>query len=179
MRFDASDSQCRVFVRRAGLLSAVGHDLELRASELVLDVDVAALRVHARFVARALEVVDAVEGRERRPGKLSPKDKAQINENLANDVLEVTRYPAIEFESTRIEPAPDGYRVHGRLSLHGQTRELTFMVKRNGARLSGEVGIHQPDFGIAPYRALGGALRIRPDVSVAFELPDPIAAKQG
>lgn len=176
MHFDASNSECRVFVRRAGLLSAVGHDLELRATDLAIDVDVAALHVRARVPAGALEVVDAIEGRERRPGKLSAKDKAQINENVANDVLEVARFPAIEFESTRVEPAPDGYRVHGRLSLHGQTRALAFVARRSGARLSGEVGIHQPDFGIEPYRALGGALRIRPDVSVVFELPDPAAA---
>jgi polyisoprenoid-binding protein YceI len=175
VNFDASHSECRVFVRRAGLLSAVGHDLELRATELAIDVDAAALRVRVRVAARALEVVDAVEGRERRPGKLSAKDKAQIHENLANDVLEVARFPAIEFESTRVEPGPDGYRVHGRLSLHGQTRELTFVAKRHGTRLSGEVGIHQPDFGIEPYRALGGTLRVRPDVSVVFELPDPLA----
>jgi YceI-like protein len=179
VHFDVSNSECRVFVRRAGLLAAVGHDLELRATELAIDVDVAALHVRARVPARALEVVDAVEGRERQPGKLSAKDKAQIQENIANDVLEVKRFPAIEFESTRVEPAPDGYRVHGRLSLHGQTRALTFMAKRSGARLSGEVGIHQPDFGIEPYRALGGTLRIRPDVSVVFELPDPMAATSG
>jgi hypothetical protein len=50
------------------------------------------------------------------------------------------------------------------------------MARRSGARLSGEVVIHQPDFGIEPYRALGGALRVRPDVSVEFDLPDPTPA---
>jgi polyisoprenoid-binding protein YceI len=179
VQFDATSGECRVFVRRAGLLSAVGHDVELRATEFVVDLDAGALSVRARIPARAIEVVDAVEDRERQPGKLSAKDKAQINANIANDVLEAARFPVIEFVSTRIEPAPEGYRVHGRLSLHGQSRELTFMAKRRGALLSAEVGIHQPDFGIQPYRALGGTLRVRPDVSVVFELPDPLASTPG
>jgi YceI-like protein len=175
--FDANDGACRLYVRRAGLLSAVGHDLELRAGEFSVDVDAAALSVNARFTARAIEVVDAVEDRERRPGKLSAKDKAQIHDNLVNDVLEAARFPVIEFHSSAVEPRADGYSVRGRLSLHGVTRELTFAATRRGARLSGEVGIHQPDFGIEPYRALGGALRIRPDVAFVFDLPDPGASQ--
>ena len=39
-------------------------------------------------------------------------------------------------------------------------------------RLVAEVRLHQPDFGITPYRALLGALRVRADVLVSLSIPE-------
>ena len=170
--FDPGNSRLRVYIARAGLLSAVGHDLEIAVDDYGIDVDESALAVHARVASQSLQVVDAVQRRELRPGTLSAKDKEQIKHNMTRDVLETDKYPSIEFRSSRVQRERDGYRVRGELTLHGARRELEFFAQRRGSMVQGEIEIHQPDFGIAPYRALGGALRVRPEVSVTFELPD-------
>src|SRR5690349_1338770 len=49
------------------------------------------------------------------------------------DYLNVERFPAITFDSTRVEPRPDGgLLVTGTLSLVGVARELTFEARLNG-----------------------------------------------
>jgi len=65
-----------------------------------------------------------------------------------------------------------GYRVEGRLTLHGTERGITLLARRRGERLEAEVSLHQPDFGIRPFKAFGGALKVRPDVVVRVSLPD-------
>jgi hypothetical protein len=170
-RYDPTNSSCRVYTRRMGLLGAIGHDLEIRVTDYSIEVDQAGLQAHATFSARSLHVAWAVEGQQPRPGKLSTKDTQQIDQHIAQDVLEASKYPNIEFHSTRIEPHADGYRVQGRLLLHGQERSIELSVQRRDSRLVAEVTVRQPDFGIAPFRAFGGALRVRPEVLACFELP--------
>jgi hypothetical protein len=170
-RYDPTNSRCRVYTRRTGLLGAVGHDLEIHLAEYRIEVAEAELQVYAMFSAGSLRVVGAVDGREPRPGKLSAKDQQQIDQHIAQDVLESTKYPSIEFHSTRVEPNANGYRVQGRLRLHGQERSIELAVQRRDAALVAEVMLRQPDFGIQPFRAFGGALRVRPDVLVCIELP--------
>jgi hypothetical protein len=166
--FDAANSECHVYVRRAGLLAAVGHDLELRVGAYRVELDRAGARVTARFDAASLRVVEAVEGRRRRPGRLSASDKAQIESNVVQKVLRAARHPSIEFQSTAIEALDGAYRVRGALTLLGRTRETEFTVVERGGELSAEVVVHQPDFAIEPFRAVGGALRVHPDVLVEF-----------
>jgi hypothetical protein len=172
-RYDPTNSKCSVYTRRTGLLGAIGHDLEIRVGEYQIEVDEAGLQAHASFKTGSLRVASAVEGREPRPGKLSAADKQQIDQHIADDVLESARYPSIEFHATRIEPRGDGYRVQGRLLLHGHERDIELTIKRNSATLTTEITLRQPDFGIEPFRAFGGALRVRPEVLVYIELPLP------
>ncbi|KAF1684485.1 hypothetical protein B1992_15060 [Pseudoxanthomonas broegbernensis] len=54
---------------------------------------------------------------------------------LARNLLDGQRWPLARFVSERVEPlAPDRFIVHGRLSLHGVTRELPLEVRFNALR---------------------------------------------
>src|SRR5262245_5526513 len=102
-RFDAANSVCRVYPRRAGLLGAVGHDLEVGVADYAIEVAPSGQRVDASFAAASLYVIDAVDGGRLRPGTLSAADKATINRHIAHDVLHASRYPTIAFHSTAVE----------------------------------------------------------------------------
>jgi hypothetical protein len=169
--FDAGNSECRVYVRRAGLLAAVGHDLEIRVTEYRVELDRGAAHVSARFAAASLCVVDAVEGRRRCPGRLSARDKSQIESSICEHVLCVAVHPTIEFRSTAIASAGDEHHVRGTLTLLGRTRELSFVVTHRADELIAEVVVHQPDFAITPFSAVAGALRVRPEVTIEFRAP--------
>jgi len=173
--FDAGNSECRVYVRRAGLLAAVGHDLEIRVGEYRIEFDRAAPRVMATFSADSLRVVDAVEGRRLCPGKISVKDKAQIDKTIRDQILRAVQHPTIVFDATAIEAHADDYHVRGQLTLHGCVRELSFVIAQRADQLSAQVVVHQPDFSITPFRAVGGALRIQPDVTIEFRARMPAA----
>src|SRR4051812_45801718 len=76
-----------VRVYKAGVLSAFGHDHEIRAPIASASVDPEAHRVELRVDAAALRVQDP---------KASDKDRAEIQKTmLGPEVLDAERYPEI------------------------------------------------------------------------------------
>ncbi|MEW5739217.1 MAG: YceI family protein [Myxococcota bacterium] len=158
--FDSSSAEVLVFTFKEGLLSAVAHDLKLRVTKFGLEVE--GDSVKAEFDAASLEVVTAMKDGKENPGALPGFASTEIHKNIVNDVLEAKKYPVIRFETTRITDA----EVRGRLSLHGQTRELTGARKDAGGKKVAEFRFDQRDFGIKVYSAMLGTLKIKPEVVV-------------
>lgn len=170
---DQTTASCHVFTFREGMLSAVGHDLKLAVTRFSVEVDPQAPSVSARFDAASLRVVAAVDGETERSGALSDSDLEKIRGEIQHDVLDARRYPDIRFASTQVTRTGDGYQIDGQLTLHGQTRPLRVTTRAAGQTQVAEVTLHQPDYGIKPYKALLGALKVRADVRVRLELPLP------
>ena len=96
---------------------------------------------------------------------------ATIHSNIESDVLESKKYPDIRFASTSVTPEGDGYRIVGDLTLHGRTKSISTVARRKNGRFEAEVKLHQPDFGIKPYSAMMGALKVQADVIVTVSVP--------
>lgn len=171
IRFDESSADCRVLTFKEGLLSAVAHDLLLRVGAFSVEVDDARRSVVATFDPRSLRVVCAMQGGVEKPRALTDANRSEIESNIVRHVLEPDRHPVIRFESTAVDDTPGGWAVEGSLSLHGTTRPIRVAVTRGADATVAEATVHQPDFGIRPYSALLGALRVRPDVVVRVVLP--------
>jgi len=65
----------------------------------------------------------------------------------------------------------EGFAVEGTLEMYGKSRSIQTSVRAQGDRWLAEVSIHQPDFGIKPYKAALGALKVKPDVQVRLSVP--------
>ncbi len=163
MIHDASTAECLVYTFREGLLSAVGHDLCLRVERFAVEVsgDAAAPSILGRFDAASLRVT----------GDVSASDARKIEGNAADDVLAARRFPTIEFRSTRIVRDGERARVEGTLALHGATRPVAFDAVADAHDWRAEVRLDQRDFGIKPFSAMLGTLRVRPDVLVRIRVP--------
>lgn len=171
MRFDATNAECLVFTFKEGLLSAVAHDLQIRVERFTVAYDEAAGHVEARFDARSLRVVTAMKDGKPSPGALSESNKAEIERTIQKEVLDAARHPEIVFTGRVVEGSvPGARRVDGTLALHGRSQPLTLRVEDAGARKVVTARLHQPDFGIKPYSALLGTLKIKPDVDVRVTL---------
>ncbi len=170
-RFDASDADVRVFTFKEGLLSAVAHDLELAVRAFEIEVADDRSRITARFDPSSIEVVDAVVDGRRSPGTLSDRDKAKIRGNITSDVIPVKKHPDIRFESTEVSERDGGWTIRGRLSLAGREKEITLEASREDGEAVAETVLHQPDFGIKPYSAMLGALKVKPDIRVRVRIP--------
>jgi hypothetical protein len=182
-RFTQNDADCVVYTFKEGLLSAMAHDLEIRVERFHVEWDDARTRIEARFEPTSLRVVHAMKDGAPHPGALSDRDKRKIESNIEADVLETRRHPEIHFVSSGLEALPpgssggDGFLVHGMLELHGRSRAVRVSVEREqgaggqGERWVATATLHQPDFGITPYSAMMGTLRIQPDVKVRLSTP--------
>ncbi|MFW6067768.1 MAG: YceI family protein [Myxococcota bacterium] len=167
-RFDPSNAECFVLTYVAGALSAVGHDLKLRVEQFQVEVDEKERRVEARFDPDSLRVEHAMKKGRDASGTLTEGDRKKIHKNIREDVLQPRKHPEIRFVSKRADERAGGYHVEGELTLHGTTRQIAFDVKRANGGYEAEVALHQPDFGIDPYRAAFGGLKVKPDVTVQF-----------
>jgi len=165
------DAECHVLTFREGLLSGLGHDLELAVTRFQIEIDEQARRGRASFDASSLRVVRALRDGAELPDGLSASDRAKIEQSTRSDVLDAERHPEIRFQATRADAVEGGYDIAGRLALHGAEREIVVPLRRDGDRYRAEVRLHQPDFGIRPYSALLGALKVQADVVVRVVLP--------
>lgn len=170
--FTEKDAELLVFTRKEGLLSRLGHDLKLTADRFRIEVDEAGRRVEATCEAASLRVVCALRDGRDDPGELSLGDQADINQKLQRDVLDTARHPTIRLSATA-EPAPagDGYKLTGTLTLHGTSRPVTIPVRRSDQQLVAELEVHQPDFGIKPFSAALGALKVAADLRITVRVP--------
>jgi polyisoprenoid-binding protein YceI len=69
------------------------------------------------------------------------------------DFFDVANNPTSKFESTKVEKSADGYKVTGKLTLHGTTKEITFPAKiatdGGNLTLSSDFKINRHDWGIS------------------------------
>ena len=166
VRLDASAAQVLVSSFKEGLLSAVAHDLRLRVERFSLDVE-PGTSVKGTFDARSLVVETAMKDGVPAPAALPAFAHAEIVKNLQQDVLQVGRYPEIRFESTAL----DARQVRGRLTLCGVTREVVGTRRQEAGRAVASFDFDQRDFGIKPFSAMLGTLKVKPRVRVEVSLP--------
>jgi len=156
-----------VFTFKQGLLSAVAHDLRLCCERF--DVTLDAGRIRARFDAKSLRV-DGVMRKGRLEEKaLSDDQKREIFETVQREILQTARYPEIVLEGELIE-LDARCEVDADLALRGVTRRVRIVAERTAAGARGEVELVPSRWGIAPYTALLGAIRLQDRVVVRFDL---------
>jgi polyisoprenoid-binding protein YceI len=166
------DGSIKVYAKREGLAARVGHDLTLEptrwSAEVNLDPDdITKSTVTATVDGHSLEVVEGRGG----ATPLSDKDRADIRKNIAQKVLPSGE---ISLRSTGIEAAGDGkLTVNGELTIAGTTRPIRLDLTQSGDRVSGRLTIRQTDFGIKPFSAMLGALKVSDsaDIEVDVRLP--------
>ena len=164
--FDASNAEILVFSYKDGLLAKMAHDLKIRVEKFSIDVDDESRAIEARFDPKSLRVVSARKDGRDDPGALSSGDIQKVHANIEKDVLDVRRHPEITFRSRDVVETERGHRVAGDLTLHGVTRPIVAEIVRDGETYRTELRLHQPDFGIKPYSAALGALKVKADVLV-------------
>ena len=147
---DVQRSVLSIHVGKAGIFSAAGH-------EHWVDAPIAAGVVKLGESPRIRFVIRATNLTVRPDEPLSTKDLRQVQSNMQNQVLESSKYPEIEFESTHIEDEADVFKVSGNLTLHGVMRPVLINVKNKTASISVPPVLSKRTSTFDPYR-LAGAL---------------------
>lgn len=156
-----------VHTYKEGLLARLAHDLRLTVQRF--EVQLADGSVNATLDATSLRVDGAMRRGELAPDVLSESDRTTIERTLASEVLHSATHPQITFQGTLTE---DRGRVvaRGSLRLNGRDQSVELPVSL-GERASIELEIVPSRWGIPPYRAMAGALKVQDRVRVTIELP--------
>ncbi len=109
---------------------------------------------------------------------LTPPDTAEIRkvtQAMRTEVLHVDEHPVISFASDSVTRTADGFQIQGRLTLAGQTRDVSCDIRAEvGAdtlRATGGFSVKQTDYGIRPFRGgPAGTVRVADRVTFSFDV---------
>jgi polyisoprenoid-binding protein YceI len=162
------DGSINVYTFKEGMLSKLGHDLKLNLMRF--EVMTHNGQVTGRFDASSFKIEGAMMNGKLDTGELSDSDRQKIQGNITDDVLETKAHPEARFEG-RVAGRTAPFTVEGTLYLHGEARPLSITLQKNGDRLQGSAEITPSQWGIKPYRALAGALRVADRIRVEVDIP--------
>jgi polyisoprenoid-binding protein YceI len=172
----ASESSVWVFAAKAGLFSALAHDHEIGVKSftgtvVMPEAGASSGSLELDVNAQSLVVLDK---------KASEEDKKKISDSMHGEVLESAKHPKITFKSVSIgdvKLAGEGtfsFTVNGDLTLHGVTKRIavpvTAKITAQQLRASGKYTLKQTDFGIKPYSAAGGTVKVKNEVVINFDI---------
>jgi polyisoprenoid-binding protein YceI len=161
---DVHNSKMTVSVYKQGTFSFLADDHQIDAPISAGSYDSATKSIELTVDAAQIKVLDP---------RLSAKQRAAVQETMAGPkCLDVTKYPTIAFSSTKVDDGdPSRWTITGNLTLHGQTRPVTFQARKiDTAHYSGSATVRQSTFGITPIRISGGFVSVKDDVKVDFQV---------
>jgi polyisoprenoid-binding protein YceI len=166
-RLGPDDGTLSVRTGRKGAAAKAGHDLLIHVTAwqatLRLAEEPAETSIELEADATSLRVREGTGGIQ----SLGDDDKADIRTTIDDEVL---KGQAIAFRSTQVTGADDGLGVQGELTLAGTTRPLAFdLTIGDDGRLTGAAVVKQTEWGMKPYSALFGALKVADEVRVEVD----------
>jgi hypothetical protein len=156
------DGTLSVRTGRGGAVAKAGHDLliHVTAWSATLDLDAPSLALEAD--STSLRVREGSGGMQ----ALDDGDLANIETTINDEVL-LRR--DIRFRSKSLNEDGEALHVAGDLTLFGSTRPIAFDLALTDGRVTGTAVVKQTDFGIKPYTALFGALKVADAVRVEID----------
>ena len=163
----------RIHVGTGGLFGAFAHDHSVEAKKItgcatIDETDVTRSSIKLEFPSADIRVIDPKE---------SEKDRAEVQRTMETEVLRVSEYPSIIFESTAVERTGDAnrMRVQGNLTIRGKTLPvvipLTLTHLDEGTyRATGEYRFKQSSFLIKPIQLAGGTVKVKDELETQFEI---------
>jgi polyisoprenoid-binding protein YceI len=165
-----AESSLTVFVGKAGALSFLAHDHNIAVRSYTGRVVVPASgaaqgSLELDIDAKSLAILD----------KISEKDRQEITNSMNNVVLESGKFPKIAFRSVGISNVNGAsLTVNGDLTLHGVTKRIAVPVTISATpqllRATGKYVLKQTDFGITPYSAAAGSIKVKNEVVISFNI---------
>ena len=160
---------------RAGLAARAGHDLTIEVTRWSARVEVpaedggglAAATVQADLDLGSLEVREGTGG----ALPLTDRDRREIKSQLGKILGSATA----TFASSRVIPAgTSGGAVEGTVTLNGKTQPARLQVTAPGnGQYRGSATVAQSGFGIKPYSGFFGALKLKDEVTLEFQVTLP------
>jgi polyisoprenoid-binding protein YceI len=155
---------------RTGLGRRAGHDLTIEVTrwEATVAADLAdpdGSSVVATIDVGSLEVREGAGGVK----PLTDGDRSEIKQTL-QEILDTAGHPTITYRSMQVAGTPASFTIEGDLTLRGVTRPVTVSGALDGDRVGGGATVVQSRFGIKPYSAFFGALKLADEVEITFDL---------
>ena len=169
--FGADRGRVTLLTARDGFAAQAGHDLTIEvgtwSGELVVGDDGQPAELSVELDLTSLVVIAGSGGLK----PLTDRDRREIAVT-ARKVLGADRHPEATFTASTFEPGSDrGGVIEGTLTLGGISRPLRLHVSHGGGEtFHATASVRQSEFGIKPYTAFLGALKVSDAVGVEVDV---------
>jgi len=176
----ADQGRVALLTARDGLAAQAGHDLTIEvvawSGELTVGDDGQPTELSVKLDLNSLVVRDGTGGVK----PLTDRDRREIAVT-SRKVLGVDRHPEANFTASGFEPNSNGGGfISGTLTLGGITRPLKLHVAKTGPdSYHATASVRQSEFGIKPYTAFLGALKVSDAVGVIIDVDLAKASPSG
>jgi polyisoprenoid-binding protein YceI len=170
-RLGPQSGRLRVLTGRTGLGARAGHDLVIEVTSWNCQVTVN----HADPAQSSVTVevdVDSFEVREGTGGvkPLTDSDRSEIRRTIRAKILRTSQHPTITFRSMSVSGSPEALTIDGELTIMGITSPTTVQAAVSHAGdVRGSATVAQSSWGIKPYSAFLGALRLADEVAIELD----------
>ena len=173
--FGPAEGQLLVKVYKEGMAAKMGHNLVFEvkrwnAKATVDPSDMSSATVEATAEVTSFSILEATGGAK----ALGRGDQADIRKNIEEKILNTRQFPEVSFKSTGVTTT-DGEKgtLAGELTIVGQTRPVQAQVDASGGRLKATFTVVQSQWGIKPFSAMMGALKVKDAVDVVLDVKLP------
>jgi polyisoprenoid-binding protein YceI len=170
-----ADGQLLVKIYREGAAARLGHDItfEVRSwtAELTVDgEDLSKSTIEASAQVPSFSVFEATGGAK----PLSRGDQSDIKRNIEEKVLSTRSHPSIDFRSTGVMKVDDSKAtLNGELTIAGRQKPVTVQLTMKDGKVRAAFQVVQSQWGIKPFSAMMGALKVKDSVDVILEVDLP------
>jgi hypothetical protein len=172
LTLNSQSASCHIYTYKEGLLSSLGHDLKLSINQFEIHITQKDPRVTASFSMNSIKVDCAIKDKVERDNLLNTKDCTEIQKNINNKVLPLTEKTKLAvFTSTDIQQLDEDYRIIGYLQLNNHRCAVDLRAKIDSDWIVVDYELYQPDYGIKPFSAMLGAIKIKPEIRIVLTLP--------
>ena len=149
---------------KAGAASKAGHNLRMEVGDWRATLELESEpSLELTVNSTSFRVVEGSGG----VMPLGDDEKAAIPQTIDEEVLMGT---PIEFRSTRVVPNGASVTVEGELTLKGERRPITFELNVGAdGQITGSARVKQTDWGMKPYSALFGTLKVADEVEISVD----------
>jgi len=171
-RLGPDDGRVVLKTGRAGFAAKAGHDLTIEVTRWSAQVEVpdedaggvTAAKVTAELGLGSLEVREGTGGAK----PLTDGDRRDIKKTMSGILGDGTA----SFTSSKITRfGASGGAIEGTVTFNGQSQPARLQISEPGpGRYRGSATVLQTGFGIKPYTGFFGALKLKDEVTVEFEV---------
>lgn len=156
---------------RTGVGSKAGHDLTIEVTRwegtAILDTgQPASSSVNLDAEVDSFEVIEGTGGVK----PLTDSDRRDIHKTLRERILHSAQHPSISFRSSRVRGDAESFTIDGDLTIAGVTQPASLQGRIADGRARGNASVVQSRWGIKPYTAFFGALKLADEVVVEFDI---------
>lgn len=160
-----------VFTFKEGLLSPLAHDLRLSMRRFAVELD--GDQVTGRFWPATLSVDGVMRRGQLDTDGLKDHHKREIQGNITQKILRTDKNPQALFEGQREATGDGRWKVSGTLELAGRKAPLEMDVRLEGGAFKGKVELRQTRWGVKPFKAVGGTIKLKDKLFVEFSFDAP------